>query len=228
MTQPQENSDREAPPAILVGRFYAERNREYPLRARVTSVGRSPENTLRIPDSKIAPEHVRIHRKQTRYVLEAVSDEVPTRVNGEPVEGGSRRTLEDGDVIALSDFELRFGADDDSEVQARLVVTGGVHRGKVFRLEDSEAEVGRAVENTVQFPDKSVSRRQARLWREDGSWWIEDRESTNGTYVNGERVRAPRRLENGDHVVFGFSQFQFRAGEEGQLDVRVSPTPRCN
>jgi len=48
--------------------------------------------------------------------------------------------------------------------------------------------VGRDVHNDVYLPDPHVSRRHVVLWAEKGTWWARDLESSNGTYVDGNRV----------------------------------------
>ncbi|NIQ57494.1 MAG: FHA domain-containing protein, partial [Gemmatimonadetes bacterium] len=86
------------------------------------------------------------------------------------------------------------------------------HRGKTFRIERPCASVGRATDNDVQFPDRSVSRHHCRIRREEDRWTIEDLESTNGTLVNGTPVRRAARLFHGDEIVVGFSRFVFQDG----------------
>jgi hypothetical protein len=62
--------------------------------------------------------------------------------------------------------------------------------------------VGRSAECDVQLADDSVSRRHARLVFRDGTWVIQDRGSTNGTIVNGDRV-GRCQLQPGDRLWLG-------------------------
>ncbi|MGH2804437.1 MAG: FHA domain-containing protein, partial [Thermoleophilaceae bacterium] len=74
----------------------------------------------------------------------------------------------------------------------------------------SEATVGReGCDITLGDPD--VSRRHAEIRLEDDGVSIEDLGSTNGTYVNGERIGAPRRLQDGDEVKLGSTVWRLRA-----------------
>ncbi len=68
--------------------------------------------------------------------------------------------------------------------------------------------IGRSRENDVVVVDANVSRRHAEIRQEDGGYWVVDLGSTNGTQVNGKRVDRAR-LESGDHVVFGATEFVF-------------------
>ncbi len=214
--------------AALIGQFYAERNREYPLRVPVLSVGRSSANSLRIRDERIASEHVRIAREDARYVLEVRAAEAPTCLNGTLLEAGERRSLHDGDLISLSDLEFRFVVQEDVRVLSRLWVVSGVHRGKTFRIDKPSAIIGRAADNDVQFPDRSVSRHHCRIQRDGETWWIEDLESTNGTFIAGVPISGLTRLEHGVEVGAGFSRFVFQDGNQPIGNLSLEPLPPCN
>lgn len=199
--------------AALIAHFYAERNREYPLNRPALSIGRSRDSALRIADPRIALQHARIERTGPSYVLEAVAEEAPTRLNGEALTPGERRTLAHGDTLGLADFEFRFVRVPDAPFCNRIRVLAGVHRGKVFRIDRDEVLLGRAVDNDVQFPDRSVSRHHCLIRQGDGGWLIEDLGSTNGTVVNGTFLRAAVPLRYGDQVLAGYSRFRFERGE---------------
>jgi hypothetical protein len=59
--------------------------------------------------------------------------------------------------------------------------------------------------------DAAVSARHARLYREAGAWWIVDLESTNGTFVNEQRLAGPVRLSDGDVVRVGQTRLRWKA-----------------
>lgn len=92
-----------------------------------------------------------------------------------------------------------------------LEVTGGPLAGKVFRLEGYAVVVGRRESCDITLPDYNISRRHARLEPQEEGWVITDLDSTNGTFVNGERIIA-KRLENGDSVKFGTTLCAFKVG----------------
>jgi pSer/pThr/pTyr-binding forkhead associated (FHA) protein len=77
-------------------------------------------------------------------------------------------------------------------------------------LDSSPVEVGRALENEIQLEeDEFASARHARLTPQRDGVWLEDIGSTNGTFVNGVRVKRSRRLEPGDVVRIGESDFRY-------------------
>jgi S1-C subfamily serine protease len=71
---------------------------------------------------------------------------------------------------------------------------------------------GRSAESPIQISDSSVSLRHVSLEWVDGSWFIEDLQSTNGTFVNGERV-SRSLVVNGDIVYLGQFKLTFQDGE---------------
>jgi pSer/pThr/pTyr-binding forkhead associated (FHA) protein len=214
--------------AALIGLFYAERNREYPIRMPVMSVGRASDNTLRIRDERIAAHHVRIERDGQSYVVEVAEEQALTTVNGLALRGGDRRKLDDGDLLCLSDLEFRFASDRRDGLLGRLWVVSGVHRGKIFRIDRSEVSIGRATDNDVQFPDQSVSRHHCRLQRTDAIWLIEDLGSTNGTLVDGAPLQSRPQLTHSTEITAGFSRFVFQEMDEPLVNLKLEPLPPCN
>lgn len=69
--------------------------------------------------------------------------------------------------------------------------------------------LGRALECEVVITSKSVSREHARMSLEGRRWLVEDLGSTNGTFLNGERVLGRRELRDGDSLKVGEVNFLF-------------------
>ncbi len=87
--------------------------------------------------------------------------------------------------------------------QYQFVMRAGPTIGKVFPLEAPEITIGRESTNTVTINDVEVSRKHARLELRGNSYVIQDLGSTNGTFVNGQRVVNPQVLNPGDSVSLG-------------------------
>ncbi len=75
--------------------------------------------------------------------------------------------------------------------------------GKVFTLEQDEIIIGRDISNDFIINDVEVSRRHARLTRQGTQFVLEDLGSTNGTFVNGQRLAGPHVLRIGDVILLG-------------------------
>ena len=85
----------------------------------------------------------------------------------------------------------------------RLVVRSGPNPGKVFDLDRNEISIGRDISNEIVINDAEVSRRHARLVAQAGGYVIEDQGSTNGTFVNGQRLMGPHMLRPGELILLG-------------------------
>ena len=85
----------------------------------------------------------------------------------------------------------------------QLVMRAGPNPGKTFSIEKNEVFIGRDIANDVLINDAEVSRRHARISIQAGNYVIEDLGSTNGTFVNGQKLVGPRVLRVGDTVMFG-------------------------
>lgn len=75
-------------------------------------------------------------------------------------------------------------------------------RAKAIRLEAS-VTIGRAPECELRIDDTFASTMHARIFGKNGSWYVEDLGSTNGTFVNEQRLAAPAMLQPGDRVRIG-------------------------
>jgi FHA domain len=85
----------------------------------------------------------------------------------------------------------------------QLVMKTGTAPGKIYLLEKNEYGIGREVGNEVFVNEAEVSRRHARLTLQTGNYLLEDLGSTNGTFVNGQRLMGPRLLQPGDTILLG-------------------------
>lgn len=85
---------------------------------------------------------------------------------------------------------------------ALLAVLSGAHRGSVIEVRDAVV-LGRACVLSQCFEETGVSREHARVWcSAQGAFHIEDLESTNGTFLNDQRVER-RALVVGDEIRLG-------------------------
>lgn len=71
--------------------------------------------------------------------------------------------------------------------------------------------IGREEGNDIVLHDARVSRRHAMLYRmQEGSYYLVDEGSSNGSYVNAVRIALPTRLQDGDQISIGSTNIQFR------------------
>jgi YD repeat-containing protein len=90
----------------------------------------------------------------------------------------------------------------------RLTVRSGELASREFLIGEA-LELGREPDNDAMLPDPKVSRHHARIRRDGERYVLADLGSSNGTFVNGERVNAPASLEDGDVILLGDVELVF-------------------
>ncbi len=86
--------------------------------------------------------------------------------------------------------------------------------------------VGRSSKADLTIPDRSMSRMHARLFRNEGAWFIEDLGSRNGTLLGGREVEDPARVGHGSVLQVGSTSITLReATSSGSSSGRPIPTP---
>ena len=94
----------------------------------------------------------------------------------------------------------------------RAVVAALVGGGGRQALVKPASVLGRSRDCDVVVPDHNVSRRHAEVRLEDGAHWLVDLDSTNGTLVNGKKVKRVK-LESGDRIEVGSTELVFERSE---------------
>jgi hypothetical protein len=90
-----------------------------------------------------------------------------------------------------------------------VVHDAGRDKATTVRLSGA-TEIGRGNGCAIRLEDTYVSQMHARLADRDGSWYVEDLGSTNGTYLNDRRVQAPVEVHAGDVVRVGKTVLELR------------------
>jgi hypothetical protein len=104
----------------------------------------------------------------------------------------------------------------------RLVMSVGPNPGKVFELTMDSMSIGRESSNDIVVQDAELSRNHARISRRGGGYVLEDLGSTNGTFINRQRITSPRTLAPGDEIGLGENVLMTFQGEGAAATVIAS------
>ena len=97
----------------------------------------------------------------------------------------------------------------------QFVMRDGPTPGKTYSISKSELFIGRDIKSDIVLNVSEVSRRHARVSLQEGGYILEDLGSTNGTFVNGQRLVGPHLLlpgeivRLGDRVTLAFEAYEF-------------------
>lgn len=106
-------------------------------------------------------------------------------------------------------------------ISGRLRVQQGAVDRPEIELNQPVVVIGRRLGNEIVIRGANVSRRHARIVRQEDGFAIEDTNSAQGTLVNDERLDAPRPLRHGDVVRIGDAVFVFETDSPGGADVAM-------
>jgi pSer/pThr/pTyr-binding forkhead associated (FHA) protein len=91
------------------------------------------------------------------------------------------------------------------------VINEGPMKRTKFEIHTPLTNVGRGPHNDVSLQDESVSDSHAKILKRDGSWWLVDQGSTNGSYIGGRRVQGEQQITGAPDVRFGSIKMMFRS-----------------
>lgn len=188
-------------------------------------IGRGAGCGCRVPrsDRFVSPRHALLEKAEEGVFISDLGSMNGIYLNGQPVSG--RRKVAAGEVYSIGGTLMYVEVDDsaereEGEKEHRLEQLSGGDRGRMWRLTAERTVVGSAADADIRIPDLLVSRHHAAFeLKPDGSCWIRDLKSRNGTKVNGTTLAADAietgcMLKDGDVVSVAFVDYRF-------LDRRV-------
>ena len=147
-----------------------------------------PEPIEALPERPLAEE-----RSATVGEPPAPAAEAPTLVEEAPT---------DSDAVPAEGVTLRLETERGSR--------------STFQVTKSGATIGRGPESTIQLNDLSVSRKHARIAYRQGAYWLSDLGSMGGTWIDGTKLAAPRRVAAGQTIDIGVCRLVVVVAAEGE------------
>ena len=153
-------------------------------------------------------EHRAYLEREWAELLRELAERVGITLSG----GDAKVRMTQCESVPLGAVDV--AAADEAGVRTRfsLRMIKGVSEVGVYLIERT-VRIGRGDENDVVLADPGVSRAHARLDARDAAAVVRDLGSTNGTFVNGQRV-VTQELRDGDELTFGNTRMRFETSNE--------------
>lgn len=179
-----------------------------------TTIGRAADCGWRIPptDKTASNHHARLYSKRGKWYVEDTGSRNGMYCKGEKV---ASWCLSDGDQVSIGDCVLvaeRAADKDASRAEYhRLEQLNGADAGRMIDLDRESNIIGSAPTCDIVCDDNLVSHRHAELaCKRDGSCWVKDLKSRNGTRVNRVQLKVNERmLRDGDILSVAYVDFRF-------------------
>lgn len=97
----------------------------------------------------------------------------------------------------------------DNQDRSRLRILHGVPKGATFLLRKGRNSIGHDCGNLIVLGDEQISNKHAVIMFREDSYWIEDINSKNGVYVNGEKISKRGHLYDGSLIKLGTTILKF-------------------
>jgi predicted component of type VI protein secretion system len=181
-----------------------------------TVVGGSPSAALHVGDADLCPRHFTLRVAGEDLWIRPWSTETVVALNGRQL-GTAECKLDDGDTISAGSVhfhtwraepelpEVTTETDGSSPPRAHLI---DVRDHVAYPLDRVSTNIGRSGANVIRLKDPTASRFHAQVRREAGGFALHS-VGSSGTRVNGQRVGAPRLLDDGDEIEIAYTTLRY-------------------
>lgn len=190
----------------------------FPLREDVTSLGRSQESDFIFPPSLrfISNDHAVIRRTAEGFNIIDMGSTNGTRVNNRLLTPDAPTPITDGTIIRIGDesFGSSIGLTFYHPLENRLQSMGlsPSVAAPTMVTERVDIHIGREESCDIVLRSPEVSRKHAHVYETNARYWIEDLDSTNGTFVNEQPITS-QEIHDGDLIQIGSNVLQFLDGQ---------------
>ncbi len=187
------------------------------------TIGRTSGNQIYIADPTISKRHARITVQADGAFIEDLGSSNGTFINGKRISAST--WLKPGDVLqvgttvtlnvsqpgasgSVADLGPTYIPQQGPSRAAAvsnfsLVIQRGSQPGQTFSLVSGAQTIGRTSGNQIHIADSTISKQHASITVQPNGVFIQDLGSSNGTFVNGQRISSPTPLQGGDTVQVG-------------------------
>ena len=188
-------------------------------------IGSNTENNLVINDSGIQAHHARIFVSKLKDVFIESVNGAAIALNGSVVKNPV--CIKNGDWVVLGTTPYQISLETLS-ASAEIPSTKNVNKDASIDLATkSLITIGRTTQCDIAISSPLVSRLHAKLIKQPSGWFIEDCGSTNGTFINAQRIEGSHALQSSDYVAIAAFEYIFTgerfeiSNDTGQISIEV-------
>lgn len=198
----------------------------YPLGQQPIIIGRDPSSQICIDEPFISRRHAQLTPQGISYQLSDLDSTNGLTVNGYPVKSHS---LQDGEIVRIGDqqgnsISLTF---EQANGQQKRPYTGTMRLGQLQIGQQTTITIGRDPANILHLDHPTISRFHAEVRHTPTGPTIRDLGSANYTIVNGQTIRRPLPLHDGDVVQIGPYKLVYNQGRLDQFGTRSYRIDAC-
>lgn len=186
----------------------------------VCTVGRAPGNSLVLTTSTVDELHAKLIQHDGNLFLQDNKSTYGSFVNGKKVK---YKALKAGDVVTLGNVHFDIIEADGASLAAtqipaaftsvpgtgwRLISDSSWLAGKVFELKEERTLLGRGKDCGIVIPGTHLSRHHAELSRKGRRLYLNDLNSSNGSFINETRIEGETAVKVGDRLRFDVYSFR--------------------
>lgn len=182
---------------------------EVALTETTVTVGRAPINTVVLPAPYVSAQHGRLERRGDFWCYDDLGSTNGTFLNGQRIQ---QATLCHGDILRIGDFQGN-SASLTFMLGASTSLQGPQSLGSLVLAPEAAMSLGRDPQSAIPLQAPVVSWRHASITAGPQGSVLTDLHSTNGTFVNGQRIVRPHSLQERDVVQIGPFSLVYSAGK---------------
>lgn len=179
-------------------------------------IGRTPDNDLVITDTVISSHHALLTWRNHQFWLKDLQSMNGTKVRGCRIQ--EEFPVKHGDEILFAKYSLLFYSGECPAEKFYLVFGEGEKGGEEIELTAERFLIGRGASCQLQLHGQEVSANHAEILPQGGTFVIHDLHSTNGTWVNGNKVESAI-LRHGDQIALGTHRLVFRSSVQARPEA---------
>lgn len=199
---------------ILVVRWMGGDTQRYPLDKTEISIGRAPGSDVVINHPAVSGHHLTLTHSPDGMTITDLNSTNGTQLNGQRIQPGAPHPVRFGDVLRIGDLTGNWVS---LVLQSALgEAPRALSLGPLDLANQTQVIIGRDPQAYLHLNHPTVSYRHAQLVQQAGGLVIKDLNSTNGTFVNGQRV-SQVMLKTGDQIQVGPFRLVYDARQHSLL-----------